>query len=119
MATPTYFVERATKDDRSFMEIAALDRVAWLPEHHADGEHAWRLWTEHAVVFNARAKAGGALLGSVLSFPCLPPAAGEGWAVTMFCLHKVRRGPKCRGMDPCVVAAAAASVGQHVRTAQL
>ena len=38
-----YTIERATKDDRSFIEIAALDKVAWLPEDHSDGEHAWRL----------------------------------------------------------------------------
>eukprot|EP01050_Picozoa_sp_SAG11_P022711 SAG11_NODE_4364_length_1931_cov_20.771288_3_plen_61_part_00 len=38
-----YEITRATATDRSFIEIAALDKVAWLPEDHSDGEHAWRL----------------------------------------------------------------------------
>ena len=40
-----YVVERATKDDRSFIEIAELDKVAWRhptdyrqDEDHSDGE---------------------------------------------------------------------------------
>lgn len=45
MAAASYRIVRATGDDRSFMDIAALDRVAWLPEDHSDGEHAWRLCT--------------------------------------------------------------------------
>ena len=95
MPAAPYTIERATKDDRSFIEIAALDKVAWLPEDHSDGEHAWRLWTEHAVVFNARGS-GGELHGSVLSFPCLPTGKDEK-TVTMYCLHKVMVGKEYRG----------------------
>ncbi len=40
-----------------FIEIAKLDRVAWLEsfkgEFIPDGEHIWRLWVEYALTFVA------------------------------------------------------------------
>ena len=104
-----YEIVRATKDDRSFIEITALDKVAWRDaggnyrhdEDHSDGEHAWRLWTEHAVVFNALLTEGddqnpaGTLIGTVLSFPCLPTEPNQ--VVTLYCLHKVMVDSAYRG----------------------
>ena len=67
----------------------------------ARAEHAWRLWTEHAVVYNALLSEGdamnpaGTLIGSVLSFPCMPSEPGQG--VTLYCLHKVMVDSAYRG----------------------
>ena len=65
-----------------FLEIAALDRMAWSEnrnsEYIPDGEHVWRLWCEHALVFCARDN--NVLAGAILAFPTLSDA---------YCLHKV------------------------------
>jgi ribosomal protein S18 acetylase RimI-like enzyme len=67
----------------------------------ACAEHVWRLWTEHAVVYNALLSEGdamnpaGTLIGSVLSFPCMPSEPGQG--VTLYCLHKVMVDSAYRG----------------------
>ena len=58
MAKAAYRVVRATKDDRSFMEIAALDKVAWRDasgnyrhdEDHSDGGE----WLNQHRTCNAR-----------------------------------------------------------------
>ncbi len=76
---------------RDFLEIARLDRSAWKKNRKADfipdGEHAWRLWVEHALVYCA--KKDGRIVGAILAFPCLSGA---------FCIHKVFVDPNCRKM---------------------
>lgn len=65
-----------------FIKIAKLDREAWKlnanAEYIPDGEHAWRLWIEHALVFAA--KHNRSIIGAILAFPCM---AGQ------WCVHKV------------------------------
>ena len=51
-----------------------------------DGEHSWRIWVEHALVFVVRS--GPSLIGAILAFPC---SNGE------YCLHKVFIEPAWRG----------------------
>ena len=73
-------IDRANPQD--FLEIARLDREAWAQsrnsEYIPDGEHVWRLWAEHALVFCARA--GREILGAAVAFPTL---SGP------YCVHKV------------------------------
>lgn len=68
---------------RDFLEIAKLDREAWAQnrnsEYIPDGEHVWRLWTEHALVFCAWERE--TLIGAVLAFPTRTDR--------LYCLHKV------------------------------
>ncbi len=75
---------------QDFLEIARLDRRAWRENRNSkyipDGEHAWRLWAEHAFVYCARKE--GKAVGAILAFPCL---SGE------FCIHKVFVAPLFRG----------------------
>jgi ribosomal protein S18 acetylase RimI-like enzyme len=77
----SFLIESADPGD--FLEIAALDRVAWQDnagsEFIPDGEHVWRIWCEHALVYVARAPQGR-VAGAVLAFPCLDGS---------FCLHKI------------------------------
>ncbi len=81
-------ISRATATD--FIQIAALDRVAWR-QHRAgelipDGQHVWRQWCEHSIVYIA--KSGNDVVGAILAFRCLDE---------LFCLHKVIVDVKCRG----------------------
>lgn len=73
-------IRRARVDD--FLAIAALDREAWRENRHSDfipdGEHVWRAWVEHALVWCAQD--GERIVGAVLAFPCTD---GSYW------LHKV------------------------------
>ena len=78
-----------------FLAVARLDREAWAESRHAtfipDGEHAWRLWVEHAIVFVVEADAE--VVGAALAFPT---QAGT------YCLHKIfversRRGQRLGG----------------------
>ncbi|RVU85944.1 N-acetyltransferase [Leucothrix sargassi] len=73
-------LKRAEPND--FLDIAALDRIAWKDNPSAefipDGEHVWRVWVEHALVYVA--KENDTLVGAVVAFPCL---SGD------FFLHKV------------------------------
>ena len=66
-----------------FLDIARLDREAWSEnrnsEYIPDGEHAWRLWMEHALVYCAWD--GTRLTGAVLAFPTTTHG--------LYCLHKV------------------------------
>ncbi len=52
--------------------IAALDRNSWGnnkdSEFIPDGEHAWRLWCEHSIMFSA--KINGEIVGAILAFYC-------------------------------------------------
>jgi hypothetical protein len=43
MDSGDYTIVRSNATDRTFLEIAALDRIAWLPEDHTDGEHVCKL----------------------------------------------------------------------------
>ncbi len=79
-----------------FLQVAALDRIAWPEEQDVfipDGEHAWRLWCEHAVVLiaelsNRRVSASEHVLGALLMFPTIQ---GETF------LHKIMVHPLGRG----------------------
>ena len=75
----------------NFLNIAQLDRKAWKQNRSSkfipDGEHAWRLWVENALVHCA--KKDGKIVGAILAFPCL---SGD------FCIHKVFVKPGCRKM---------------------
>jgi phosphinothricin acetyltransferase len=57
-----------------FLYIAKLDREAWKqnrnPEFIPDGEHVWRVWVEHALVFCA--KQNEKIIGGAVAFPCSP-----------------------------------------------
>ncbi len=73
-----------------FLEIAALDRAAWQSNHHAefipDGEHAWRIWCEHSVMYTARCEEE--IVGAILAFQC---------ENGVYCLHKVMVSQEYRG----------------------
>lgn len=73
-----------------FLQIAALDRVAWLNNAHGefipDGEHVWRMWCQHSVMFSA--KCGEEIVGAILAFAC-----EDG----RYCLHKVMVNDNFRG----------------------
>ncbi|MBU1712097.1 MAG: GNAT family N-acetyltransferase [Proteobacteria bacterium] len=72
--------EKATVSE--FLAIAELDREAWKLNRNSefipDGEHVWRLWVEHALVFLA--KEANVVIGAILAFPCI----SKKW-----CVHKV------------------------------
>jgi ribosomal-protein-alanine N-acetyltransferase len=78
-------------NNRDFLEVAALDRAAWTGSSHGefipDGEHAWKIWCEHALVIVAKHPTVG-IVGAVLAFPCLDGT---------FCLHKLLIGKEHRG----------------------
>lgn len=56
---------------KDFLEISQLDRIAWGKNKDADfvpdGEHSWRLWVEHALVFCA--VDDDKIIGVILAFP--------------------------------------------------
>ncbi|KPA17586.1 N-acetyltransferase GCN5, partial [Candidatus Magnetomorum sp. HK-1] len=56
---------------KHFLDIARLDRVAWKDDPDSkyipDGEHAWRLWVEHAYVYIATIN--NDIIGACLAFP--------------------------------------------------
>jgi [ribosomal protein S18]-alanine N-acetyltransferase len=66
----------------AFLSIAELDRIAWQQNRNSefipDGEHVWRLWVEHALVFAA--KSADKIIGAILAFPCMSG---------VYCVHKV------------------------------
>jgi ribosomal protein S18 acetylase RimI-like enzyme len=72
------------------LSVAVLDRLAWSENREAtfipDGEHAWRLWTEHAIVYVY--EPGGEVLGASLAFPTVSG---------VYCLHKIFVDRACRG----------------------
>jgi ribosomal protein S18 acetylase RimI-like enzyme len=76
---------------RDFLEIAELDRRAWLdnrnPEFIPDGEHVWRIWVDGAWVHVARD--GTQIPGVILAFPT------RGGAL---CVHKVMVDKSWRGL---------------------
>lgn len=66
-----------------FIAIAALDRIAWLDnkcsEFIPDGEHVWRIWVEHALVYCAENNDGD-IVAAILAFPTQQNS---------YCVHKV------------------------------
>ncbi|MBF0133869.1 MAG: GNAT family N-acetyltransferase [Magnetococcales bacterium] len=68
---------------KDFLEISALDRNAWKENNNSefipDGEHAWRLWVEHALVYCAT-NDNEKIVGAILSFPSID---------NIHCVHKV------------------------------
>lgn len=72
--------ERARIAD--FSSIAELDRSAWKQSRNGgripDGEHVWRLWVEHALVFVAKKVEG--VMGAAVAFPCISG---------IYCAHKL------------------------------
>jgi phosphinothricin acetyltransferase len=86
-------VHSSTKFERArisdFLSIAELDRIAWKERRYGefmpDGEHVWRLWVEHALVFAA--KQAEKALGAVIAFPCISGT---------YCAHKVFVDPASR-----------------------
>lgn len=86
----TFTFEKARIAD--FLSIAALDRTAWqqnrISNFIPDGEHVWRLWVEHALVYSA--KDGDTVIGAILAFPCVS---------SIYCVHKVFVEQSYRGQD--------------------
>ncbi len=74
-----------------FLAIAEMDRSAWQENRNSefipDGEHVWRIWVEHALVYAAR-DAGDEVMGAILAFPCI---SGK------YCVHKVFVRKQYRG----------------------
>ena len=63
-------IERAVPAD--FLEVAALDRVAWVHTGESfipDGEHAWRVWCEYDTVLVCRSADPVPIAGVLLMFP--------------------------------------------------
>ena len=88
-------IETARPSD--FLNIAALDRIAWLHTGEpfiADGEHVWRVWCQYARVLVARQPPdqplpeSGDIAGALVVFPT---NSGEGF------LHKIMVHPELRG----------------------
>lgn len=86
---PMLRIEAARPDD--FLAVAALDRTAWSQnrgcEFVPDGEHTWKIWCAHALVFVAKDE-GNTMAGAILAFPCV-----DG----VFCLHKIMLAEAFRG----------------------
>jgi ribosomal protein S18 acetylase RimI-like enzyme len=65
-----------------FLEISALDRMAWNSNSHAefipDGEHIWRVFSEHGIMFTALWDEQ--IVGTILAFACENGS---------YCVHKV------------------------------
>lgn len=81
-----------------YLDVGALDRLAWpaAPDTFIpDGEHIWRVWSDHACLLVARIDA---------SQPALPDTGRIAGALVMFptrnaeqFLHKIMVHPDCRG----------------------
>ncbi|MCH9652374.1 MAG: GNAT family N-acetyltransferase [Planctomycetes bacterium] len=87
-----YLIKQASPED--FLEIAALDRLAWPEEPDTfipDGEHAWRLWSEYATILIAESSdenQQSRLAGALLMFPT---------NTNETILHKIMVHPDFRG----------------------
>ena len=82
-------IEQAVPAD--FIEVAALDRVAWIHTGESfipDGEHAWRVWCEYATILVCRSTAPIPIAGVLLMFPT---DDGDQF------LHKIMVHPDLRG----------------------
>ncbi len=64
---------------QDFLCIAELDRESWKDNAYSkyipDGEHAWRLWVEHALVFCAEEELQ--IVGVILAFPSVNGAVSR------------------------------------------
>ncbi|MEJ2038172.1 MAG: GNAT family N-acetyltransferase [Desulfosarcinaceae bacterium] len=73
-----------------FLAIAELDRRAWKHNRNTefvpDGEHAWRVWVEHALCFTAKEE--NVLLGAICAFPCMSGM----WCVSKVFIEYEKRG---------------------------
>lgn len=85
----TLTIQHAATSD--FKMIADLDSVAWRQhrdgERIPDGQHVWRQWCEHALVYVAK-DPDHKVVGAILAFRCIDE---------LFCLHKVIVDVNCRG----------------------
>jgi phosphinothricin acetyltransferase len=90
-----YEILPATADE--FLDIAALDRIAWpivSDTFIPDGEHIWRVWLDHGTLLVAKVldreplSESHEIAGALVMFPT---NAGE-----LF-LHKIMVHPVCRG----------------------
>ena len=86
-------IETARQGD--FLNVAALDRVAWQHTGEpfiADGEHVWRVWCQYATVLVARQSEplpeSDEIVGALLMFPT---TTEENF------LHKIMVHPDRRG----------------------
>jgi len=88
-SSASYCISPAVAAD--FLPIAALDREVWRDtpcgDVIPDGEHVWRIWCEHALVYVARTPEGE-LAGVILAFPGM---------LDVLCVHKVMVAEKHRG----------------------
>ncbi len=71
-------------ENREFLAIAELDRNSWGDNRHStyipDGEHVWRIWVEHGIVFVAVVEEN--IIGFVLAFP-------SNLSNSLYILHKL------------------------------
>ena len=76
--------------DINFLQIAQLDRVSWndndIDKHIPDGEHAWRLWVEYAMVYCCFMD--DRIIGVALAFPTTK---------NIFAVHKIFIDRQYRG----------------------
>lgn len=89
--------EIATAAPEEFLDVAALDRIAWPDDRDTfipDGEHIWRIWSDHATLLVAKVVDRGPLseshevAGALVMFPTKS---------SELCLHKIMVHPICRG----------------------
>lgn len=89
--------EISTAQTDEFLDVAALDRIAWPDMNDTfipDGEHIWRVWCDHATLLVAKVtdrepfSETHEIAGALVMFPS---QNGE-----LF-LHKVMVHPVCRG----------------------
>jgi phosphinothricin acetyltransferase len=89
--------EIATAQADEFLDVAALDRIAWPDMNDTfipDGEHIWRVWCDHATLLVAKVigreplSESHEVAGALVMFPS---QNGE-----LF-LHKIMVHPVCRG----------------------
>lgn len=89
--------EIASARTDEFLDVAALDRIAW-PEMNdtfiPDGEHIWRVWCDHATL----------LVAKIIDREPLSESNQIAGALVMFAsqtgdmfLHKIMVHPVCRG----------------------
>lgn len=83
-----FVIKKAATTD--FLGIAELDRASWgneeVNKYIPDGEHAWRIWVEHALVFCCYRRT--AIVGVALAFPTTSGI----YAVHKVFVNKFQRG---------------------------
>ncbi|SMN01480.1 putative acetyltransferase [uncultured Candidatus Thioglobus sp.] len=80
MPSQDFIIRKAKNAD--FLQISELDRVSWgnksVNRYIPDGEHAWRLWVEYALVFCCFDD--DKIIGVSLAFPTVK---------NLFAVHKI------------------------------